>query len=222
MKDGTAYAARLSKVYARFRHTVRSPKIPEPGDPIHCLATAVLGVGCTEEEAEQAIEDAFSVMVDWNDVRVSRPLEVHRVMSGTIPDGVKRIQQQIDALQDFFDRENRLSLERLRSIGRREARQYLEGLNGVDEHAVASVLLWSLGGHAIPVNDRLLEALRNEDLVHPTATRAEVQAFLERHISAAQAKEFCVVMRSFPGPKRATAKHRKSKVPAKSQEKATP
>ncbi len=95
-----------------------------------------------------------------------------------------------------------MSLERLRSVGRREARQYLEQLEGVDEYAAASVLLWSLGAHAIPVGDRLLSALRAAELVHPTATRAEVQAVLERHVSAAEAQEFCLIMRSFKPPKR--------------------
>ena len=55
----------------------------------------------------------------------------------------------------------------------------------------------------------LLQALRDADLVHPTAERGEVQAFLERHISASEAKEFCLVMRSFapdkPGERRRPA-----------------
>ena len=66
-------------------------------------------------------------------------------------------------------------------------------------------MLWSFGGHAIPVSDPLLASLRAADLIHPTATRAEVQAFLERNINAAQAKEFCLVMRSFAVPKRAAS-----------------
>ncbi len=82
-------------------------------------------------------------------------------------------------------------------MGRRDAKHFLEKLDGVDEFATAAVLLWSLGGHAIPVDDRLLEALRQADLVHPEATRAEVQAFLERNISAAEAKRFCLAMRTF-------------------------
>ncbi len=199
MKNGTFYGARLKKAYAEFRSTAAEPEIPEADDPLTCLAVAILGVGTTEQVARQAVERTLSAMVDWNEIRVSRPLEVHKALGEAIPDGLKRAGRLVDALQSVFDRENRISLDRLHHIGRREARHYLETLRGVDEFAAASVFLWSLGGHAIPVDDRLLKALRRDDLVHPEANRQEVQAFLERHVSAVSAKEFCLVMRSFPG-----------------------
>ena len=204
MKKGTAYAARLRKAYARHRATVPKPTIAEPADPLRCLGAAILGAASTEAEAERAIDQLRSTMVDWNEVRVSSALEINKAIGATIPDGVARCKRLANALQAIYDRENRLSLDRLRSIGRREAKQYLEEINGVDEYVLASVLLWSLGGHAIPVNDRLLASLRDADVVHPSADRAEVQAFLERHVSAAEAKEFCMVMRSFRAPKRGT------------------
>jgi hypothetical protein len=71
-------------------------------------------------------------------------------------------------------------------------------------------MLWCFGGHAIPVNDKLLSSLREAELVHPNATRAEVQAFLERNVNATQAKEFCVVMRSFTASKRGSASSSKT------------
>ena len=196
MKNGTLYAAKLRKAYAGVRSSVPKPQIPGPDDPLRRLAIAILSVGCSDEEAERGIDRALTVMADWNEMRVSSAYELNKATGNTIPQGVQRCQQLIDALQSIFDRENRLSLDRLKSMGRREARQYLEQLDGVDEHAAASVLLWSLGGCAIPVNNRLLAALREADLVNPTAHRAEVQAFLERHVGAADAKEFCMIMRS--------------------------
>ncbi len=205
MKSGTIYAARLKRAYAKIRQSVPQPKIPESDDPLRRLAIAVLGVEGAEEEAETALDRAFTTVVDWNELRVSSAAELNKATGNTIPHGVERCQRLIDALQAIYDRENQLSLDHLRTMGRREARHYLEQLNGVDEYGVASVILWSLGGHAIPVDDRLLEHLRNTDLVNPSADRAEVQAFLERHISAAEAKEFCIIMRSFT-PKRTSGK----------------
>ena len=76
-------------------------------------------------------------------------------------------------------------------------------------------MLWSFGGHAIPVSDTFLQALREAELAHPHATRAEVQAFLERNINAAQAKEFCLVMRSFKAAKGATTTSSKPAKPAR-------
>lgn len=205
MKDGTRYAGRLKKAYTKLRQSVSEPKIPEVDDPIRRLAIAILGVDCGDAEAARAIDRVFTAMVDWNEVRVSSVAQVSRAMGDRIPQGSDRARQLLDALQAIYEREHRVSLDRLHNIGRREARDYLEALPGVDDCTAASVMLWSFGGHAIPVSDKLLSSLREAELVHPNATRAEVQAFLERNVNSAQAKEFTVIMRSFAVPKRAAS-----------------
>lgn len=211
MKNGTMYAARVKKVYTGLRQSVPKPEVPEPDDPLRRLVIAILGVGWSDEQAARAVDRALTTMADWNEMRVSSAIELNKATGNAVPKGTQQCQYLVSALQSIFDRENRLSLDRLKNIGRREARHYLEELDGVDAYAVASVLLWSLGGHAIPVNDRLLEALRAADLVHPSADRAEVQVFLERHVPAVEAKEFCMIMRSLgarrgPSSRRTRAK----------------
>ena len=219
MKQGIFYSSRLKKVFAKARQAVRDPVIPESDDPLRRLGIAVLGVKYGDTEATRAIDHLLTSMADWNEVRVSRPSEINEAMGNANPLRLEHCQRLAKALQSVFDRENRLSLNRLKQLGRREARQYLEGLEGVDEYAVASVALWSLGGHGIPVDDQLLEALRKAELVHPAATRSEVQAFLERHVSATQAKKFCIVMRSFMCPKASPGKRTKNGTARKTRKK---
>jgi endonuclease III len=204
MKQGTMYGRRLKAAYHRWAagRVGAAAGATEPDDPLRRMAIAILGVGSSDEAAARALERALGSVVDWNEMRVSNAIELSRAIGNSIPHALQRCQQLLAALQSVFLREHRISLERLNSMGRREARQYLEKLDGVDAYAVASVILWSLGGHAIPVNDRLLGALREAELVHPEATREEVQAFLERHIAANDAKRFCLVMQSFTPAKR--------------------
>lgn len=197
MKNGTMYAGRLKKAFAKVRHDADGVDLPESDDPLRRMAVGILGMDCGDEAADAAVDRILSVMADWNEVRVSHPTQIHRLVGDAIPQGLARCQQLAAALQSVFDRENRLSLERLRGLGRRDARQYLEKLNGIGEHAVASVVLWSLGGHAVPVPTVMFDALRSAELVNPTATIDEVQAFLERNVSATDAKQFCVAMRGF-------------------------
>lgn len=215
MKHGTMYGIRLKTAYHRLRASVAAPRIPEPDDPLRRLAVAILGVSSNDEEAARALDQAFSTLVDWNEMRVSSAFELHKAMGNSLPQGLPRCQQLIFVLQSIYEREHRVSLDRLKTLGRREVRQYLEELRGMDEYAAAAVILWSLGGHAVPVNDRLWAALREVELVHPEATREEVQAFLERHVSATQAKEFCLVMRSFTPSKYRDRQRLKSKTKAK-------
>ena len=219
MKQGTLYATRLKKKYAKARQAVPAPTIPEPDDPLHRLGIAILGVKYGDTEAKKAIDRLLSRMADWNEVRVSRPGEINEAMGNANPERLEHCQRLVKVLQSVFDRENRLSLDWLGQLGRREARQYLEELAGVDEYAVASVALWSLGGHGIPVDDRFYQALREADLVHPAATRGEVQAFLERHVSAAEAKGFCLIMRSFLCPKPGAGKRSKTSPARKTRKK---
>jgi hypothetical protein len=49
--------------------------------------------------------------------------------------------------------------------------------------------------------NQVLGALREADLVHPTATRAEIQAFLERNVSASDARAFSLAIGSLSAAK---------------------
>lgn len=205
MKNGTAYAARLKKTFAKQKQLVGAVELPESDDPLFRMAVGVLGVVNGDEFAERLVNKLAANVVSWNEVRVSNASELQRAAGDSVDSHAPYYESLIRTLQAVFDHENVMSLDRLKSMGRREAKAILEKLNGVDEYVVASILLWSLGGHAIPVCDRLLDSLRAADLVHPDATRAEVQAFLERHVPATEAKTFCLVMRSFSPPKKAAA-----------------
>lgn len=219
MKQGSIFASRIKKAFAKERGRAVDAEPPEPDEPVRRLCIGVLGARMGEDAARTAVDRLLKKMIDWNEVRVSHAIEIQEAMGGSessMGDGCQRLRE---ALQDLYQRENRVSLDRLSNLGRREARQYLESLKGVDGYAVASVVLWSLGGHAIPVDDRLLATLRSANLVHPEATRDEVQAFLERNISAADAKEFCRVMRKF-SPAKAGVEKNKSARSSKSGKKS--
>jgi hypothetical protein len=216
MKDGSKYAPRVKKTFSKLRRSM-APVLPtEPDCPLRRLGIAILGVGSSDEQAEKAVEKCFETMVDWNEVRVSTPREVQKATGLMNENGLACCRRLVRALEAIYRRENALCLDQLRTQPRREARQYLESLDGVDAYAAASVMLWSLGGHAIPANDRLLAALREADMIHPDAERHEVQAFLERNISAADAKLFSLVMRALPSKrKRASTTTRAAKSSAK-------
>ena len=210
MKNGTTYATQVKKAYAKLRHGRPKVEIPEPDDPVRRMAIALLGVSTSDERGTQALDKLLSVMTDWNEVRVSTPFELCKAIGDGISDCMVRSQNLISALRSVYHLENKPSLERVKTLGRREARQYLEQLNGMDDYAVASVVLWSLGGHAVPVNDALLGALREADLVDPTANRSEVQAFLERHVAAPEVKEFCLIFQTLVTEPRGLSSRSKS------------
>jgi len=192
MKNGTAYGKKLKQAYRRFRGKGEPVALSHDGDPVDQLILAVLAQETTTARALRAMKRLSDDMVDLNDLRVSTAAEVSDSISRHVPRSVHRAKLLLKVLNGVYHREYAVSLQSLRSKGIREVKQYLESLEGTTPYVCGSVILWSLVGHAIPVSDPMLQWLRDNDLVHPDAEPGEVQSFLERHVSAADARTFCL------------------------------
>lgn len=201
MRGGTEYAKRVRRVYKKVRESVGPPPEIKPTNPLEQLVLALLSWEASATDAAKAYRRLTEKMTDLNEVRVSSVREIAAVIREFTPNSTECARNISRALNAIFHRENGVTLDSIHDRGRREARQYLESLDGVTPYAAASVQLWSLGGHAIPVDRRLLEALRREGLADPEATPEVVQAFLERNIPAAKAKDFCHAMAKFAAGK---------------------
>lgn len=224
MKHGTEYATRLRGAYLKMAR--KAPAAPSDGspNPLRHLAIAVLGRHDGPVAGEHALAKLFRRVHDWNELRVSTPEELAGAVGGTLHQPLDACNRLYLALNGIYRRENAMSLDRLLSGKVKDSKKYLESLPGMDGYATAYVMLWSLGAHAIPVHDRLLTLMRKEEWVDPNAPREEVQAFLERHVKASDARRFCQVMgayaegshgRSKPAPSRAGAvKKASSQAPA--------
>lgn len=197
MKNGSEYAKRIKRLYRQLQRESGGWEPGEPTDPMEQLVMAVLSPHTTLEQGRKALRRLCDRMVDYNELRVSAPAEVSVLIKDLIPDNNERAKALLAVLNAVYQAEYCVDLRGLRNLGLREARKYLESLDGADAYAAASVLLWSLGGHAIPISPRLLETLRANDLVDADSPLAEVQSFLERHISATDARLFCHLMESY-------------------------
>ncbi|RJP36636.1 MAG: hypothetical protein C4547_07005 [Phycisphaerales bacterium] len=187
MKNGTLYSKRVKKHFARL---LKPPPAP-PADPLDALAASILGREAGYPAGKRCLDRLLETFVNYNEARVCSPEDLAGMLGNRLPHAGQRCAELRQALNDVFERENRMSLDRLKSMKIKEARQFLATIDGVDEYTVASVILRSLGGHAIPVDDAAWALLRERDLVDPDATRGEIQGFLERAISASDAQAFC-------------------------------
>lgn len=198
MRNGTHYAKSVRRAFADLKRRHGAVEVPEPSDPIQQMIVGVLSQDAPPSRVGAAVKALNEAMVDFNEIRVSTTPELARVIRPYLAEGESRADEIRRSLNAVYLKKHGLTLEFLRKMGRREARQWLEKLDGVSADTAASVILWSLGGHAIPVGRRMYEALRQAELVEPTATMDEVRAFLERNIPASEAKEFCLLMERLP------------------------
>lgn len=189
MKNGTLYAKKLKKAMARIRGAA-TEAAAQANDPIEHLIVAVLSQETSVQRAEKAMRQLRDDMVDFNELRVSSPAEVSASIQQHVPHPVQRAKALIGILNAIYRKQYAVSLDNVAGRGVRDLKGYLDGLEGMTPYVSAYLLLWSLGGHAIPVNNLALDVLRREELVDAAADAAEVQAFLERHISAADARDF--------------------------------
>ena len=95
----------------------------------------------------------------------------------------------------IFSKYNTVSLEALKRVGKRRARQALEKMGGASDFMVDYCMLTALDGHAIPLTKKMIEYLRRNQLVHPDSDERQIEGFLGRQISSAKGYEFYALLR---------------------------
>src|SRR5262249_21621384 len=118
---------------------------------------------------------------DWNEVRVSSIRELAEVMkplndSEDAATRVKRILQSVFETQYSFD------LEPMKKQNIGQAIKTIEKFHGSTPFTVAYVTQHGLGGHSIPVNQGLLEAMRVVGVVTDTEAAKGAVPGLERTV----------------------------------------
>jgi len=197
MRKGTLYARKIKKLCARLKKGRSVPQQGDPVDPVEQLLLGILHRGTALSRAERALARIRSAMVDLNELRVSTPSELVLLLGSGFPHATEKAKAIVTVLNQVFGRYHDLTLHALKTKGKRDARRYLERLDGADPAAVAGVMLFSLEGHAVPVDEVMLRVLREDELVDPKADVKEVQGFLERNVSAAKAYEMTTLLRRY-------------------------
>jgi hypothetical protein len=99
------------------------------------------------------------------------------------------------SLNNIFEREHTLNLGRLKTLSKREARQFLRELPEIVPFVEAYVMLMSLDGHAMPIDEEILAYLREQEIVDEETSAEEAQKFLEHHLKAEEVYDFFALIR---------------------------
>lgn len=174
-----SFATLLKKILRQY-----NPEEALPCDPVTQLVIAYLQWGATRKQAESAFADIMEVMVDINELRVSHPREIIAVLGDDYPEVHERIDRLREALQEVFVREYAVAMKSMENKGKKEQRAYLDSIPGMVPYVAASVTLISHGGHALPVDEKLVALLANEGVCEPDASPAELESFLLRQVKA--------------------------------------
>lgn len=215
MKNSAEYSSKLKKLVVRLKKESKVSVSETPMDPIDALIFACLSEVTTDSKARSTVKKLKNFFVDVNEIRVCRIEELAEVLGKGVPESRNCARTIIGLLQNIYDELNTLSLQSLCESGKRESKNFLAKLESTTPYILSRILLESIGGHAFPVHDKMLEVLRIEDVVNPKANIADVQGFLERQITVDHIHEHYALIRHYTDQYKLPVKIEKKKKPAK-------
>lgn len=184
---------RLHAALKRFRGVAIARPVPCPfpeTDPlVHLLVESFLLWEATTAQAGEALGRLASQVVDYNEMRVCFTEELAAMLGPRYPRVEERCARLRCALNDLFKREHGLSLAHLQSPGRKDARGYLDSLDGTPTYVSARVALLGLGCHTIPVDGRLVGVLAGAGCCAATDSCEAVSSWLERQFKPGEGPE---------------------------------
>ena len=230
MKNSKDYSKKIQKLY---RSLVRKyPKVQKVSHDkvIDAIIYAVISAEMCEKNTDAVIAKFGDYFVDWNDLRVSRTEEIVEVLGkdNHVTTDVASAITMI--LNGIFNEYHKVSLEALKKIGKRPAKQALEKIDGISRFVIDYCLLTALGGHSIPLTDKMVKYLKTNELVNPDADEQQIGGFLAKQISAKNGYEFYALLRQESEsarakketkPKTTRKKKTKTKTKTKTKKKTT-
>jgi hypothetical protein len=189
---------RLKGLHAAPECPSVAPDPPDEFDALtHQLVFSILLWEASTGQAKAAMRRIREAVVDYNELRVCVPDEVAHVLGDKYPLAHERAMRMRSILNDVYHRQHAISLKHLGEIGRREARAYLDSLEGVPPFVSARVCLVAGIGHAIPADERLCDLLMQEQVLEAGTSPAAGASWLERHIRAEEALDTHLVLQAW-------------------------
>jgi endonuclease III len=183
MKNATKHAETLKSVLKKLSKE-HKPEPKEAQEPLKALVRGAMSYDVPDARAEEAMRAIEKEFVDLNELRVATDLEIQELLGVRYPDIERRVAMITGSLNNIFEREHTLSLDRLKTISKRDARQFLRELPDVHPFVEAYVMLFGFDGHAFPVDDQTIEMLREAGVLEEETTHDETQRFVEHHLKA--------------------------------------
>ena len=195
MKNSKEYSKKIQKLHRKLSRKYAKVQKVSYERVADAVVYAIVGAEFSEKAAESAIKRFAEYFVDWNDLRVSRAEELLEVLGDDAPAARNVASTIARVLQGVFNGYNEVSLEALKKVGKRPAKQALEKIDGISRFVVDYCMLTSLQGHAIPLTNKMIEYLKTNDLVDPEADEQQIAGFLAKQVSAKNGYEFYALLR---------------------------
>ena len=186
MKNATEFV----KKFKTFRKKLpKEEVIYSTHGPIGELIYSHLLWNATMKQADAAYKKLLDATVDMNDLRMNHVFEMIEIIGVAYPQAEERAKRLKSVLNAIYKREHNVTLDSLEGVGKRDVREYFETLNGITLFACNRVISMSFEVAAVPVDDRTLDALISNKIVHEEVSLVETSAWLGRQVKATEVLE---------------------------------
>jgi hypothetical protein len=194
MKNATKHADELKSLLKKLLKEEK-PEPMETLDALQALVRGAMSYDVPDSKAQDAMKAINREFVDLNELRVATDLEIHEMLGQRYPQIEKRVAMITLSLNYIFEKEHTLSLDRLKSISKKDARAFLRDLPEIHPFVEAYVMLFAFEGGAVPMDDEMLKYLIEEEIVEEGTTIEDAQKFVEHSIKAEDAYDTYVSLR---------------------------
>ncbi len=210
MKNSKLYAKAIGKLYRSLKKKHGKVKAVVFDDPVEAIVYAIISENVRSSKARSIRRRINEHFINLNDLRVSRTEEICEVLGSDSAAARRTAARLTEVLNAIFHEFDKVGMEELKEMGKRQGRKELEKFQAAGQFAVNYCFVTAIGGHAIPLTPRMIEYLKADNMVDPAATDEDIVSFLERQISASSDYEFYSLLR-----RQSEASTKKFKPPAK-------
>jgi hypothetical protein len=195
MKNASKYADILKNLLKTWQKEGK-PAPPPRMDPTKALVRGAMSYGVSETRSEEAMVAIDREFVNLNELRVGTDLEIQEMLGSKYPDIAQRAEMITRNLNAIFEKEHTLSLDRLKTISKKDARQFLRDLPVMNSFVEAFVMLYGFeGANGIPLDQDMLNCLREHDMFEEKTSIEDAQRFLENNLKGEECYEFYALLR---------------------------
>lgn len=219
MKNSKDYVKKIRKLHRSLNRKFPKVKKVIYDEPLDAIVYAIISAELSEKATESVIKRFSDYFISLNELRVSRTEEIVEILGVDTPVTRTIASTITTVLMAVFNQYHKVSLQILRKLGKRPARQILEKFEGTDRFIVDYCMLTSLQGHAIPLTKAMVEYLKSKELVYLEADAQQIAGFLAKQISAKNGYEFYALLRKESEARKTKKKTKKVKKKVKKKKK---
>ncbi len=181
-------ATQINKVLKIVKKHFKPTEIPAERTLLEHLIFACCAENSLHEVANEVFATLDSNYYDWNEVRVTSIRELSQVMK-RLNDAQEAATRLKRVLQSVFETHYSFDLELMKKQNIGATVKQLEKYKGTTVYTVAFVTQNALAGHAIPINQGLLESMRVVGVISDKEAKKGTVPGLERIVSKSKGAE---------------------------------